>query len=198
MILLLTTNIDKFISFVILYKNKIDMKRFILTILIAVGLTTASFAQDQIIGEIRLFAGNFAPRGWAFCNGQTVAINQNQALFSILGTTYGGNGVSTFALPDLRGRVPVHAGFSQGPGLSLTSLGEMGGTETTTLHPNVVSVKTTNVSLDTKTTGRDGAPMVVNSVTVDNPTTPQVISNRPPYLGLNYIICMEGIYPMRN
>jgi microcystin-dependent protein len=74
----------------------------------------------------------------------------------------------------------------------------MGGTETTTLHPNVVSVKTTNVSLDTKTTGRDGAPMVVNSVTAESPTTPQVIGNRPPYLGLNYIICVEGIFPMRN
>lgn len=174
------------------------MKRFILTILIAVGLTTASFAQDQIIGEIRLFAGNFAPRGWSFCNGQVLPIAQYQAVFAILGTTYGGNGVNTFALPDLRGRVPVHAGFSQGPGLSLTSMGEMGGTETTTLHPTVVSVKTTNVSLDTKTTGRDGAPMVVNSVTAETPTVPQIISNRPPYLGLNYIICIEGIFPSRN
>jgi microcystin-dependent protein len=174
------------------------MKKFILTVLFAVGLMTANFAQDQIIGEIRLFAGNFAPRGWAFCNGQTIAINQNQALFAILGTTYGGNGINTFALPDLRSRVPVHTGYSQGPGLSLVTLGEMGGTETTTLHPTTVSVKTTNVSLDTKTTGRDGAPMVVQSVTSESPTAPQIISNRPPYLGLNYIICIEGIFPSRN
>src|SRR4051794_30340022 len=86
------------------------------------------------IGQISLFGGNFAPRGWAFCNGQLLAVSQNTALFSILGTTYGGNGQTTFALPDLRGRVPVH--FGQGPGLSPYQLGEVGGTETTTLNVN--------------------------------------------------------------
>lgn len=174
------------------------MKRLILTILIAVGLTTASFAQEQFIGEIRLFAGNYAPRGWAFCNGQVLSVSNNTALYSILGTTYGGNGQTTFALPDLRGRVPVHAGYSQAPGLSLVTLGEVGGTESNTVLPPTVSAKTDNVSLDTKTTGRDGAPMVVTSVVLTNSSAPQQITNRPPYLGLNYIICIEGYYPSRN
>src|SRR3954453_18765030 len=86
---------------------------------------------EPFIGEIKLFAGNFAPRGYALCNGQLLAISQNPALFSILGTTYGGNGQTTFGLPDLRGRVPMHAG--QGPGLTPRSLGEQSGTETVTL-----------------------------------------------------------------
>ena len=80
------------------------------------------------IGEIALFAFNFAPSGWALCQGQLLAIAQNTALFSILGTTYGGNGQTTFALPDLRGRVPLHVGDGQGPGLSSHDLGEMSGT----------------------------------------------------------------------
>src|SRR5690349_21566790 len=83
-----------------------------------------------LLGEIRLFAGNFAPRGYAFCNGQLLAISQNTALFSLLGTTYGGNGVTTFALPDLRGRVPNH--FGQGPGLANYVQGQIGGTENVT------------------------------------------------------------------
>jgi microcystin-dependent protein len=82
---------------------------------------------DPFVGEIRMFAGNFAPRGWAFCNGQLIPISQNTALFSLLGTTYGGDGRSTFALPDLRGRVPLHAG--QGSGLSDYPLGSRGGSE---------------------------------------------------------------------
>lgn len=174
------------------------MKKFILTILIMITIVVSSFAQDQIIGEIRLFAGNFAPRGWAFCNGQVLNISQNTALFSILGTTYGGNGQTTFALPDLRGRVPVHAGFSQGQGLQLVTLGEMAGSETSTVLPNTVFIKVNSVSLDTKTTGRDGAPSVAQTVEVVNSSQPQTITNRPPFLGLNYIICMEGIYPSRN
>src|SRR6476620_8139642 len=91
---------------------------------------------EGYIAESRLFAGNFAPRGWAFCQGQLLSISQNTALFSILGTTYGGNGQTTFGLPDLRGRVPIHSGGSQGPGLSPYDLGEMGGTETNTLTIN--------------------------------------------------------------
>lgn len=85
-------------------------------------------SNDVQLGTIRMFAGNFAPRGWAFCNGQLLSIPQNQALFSILGTNYGGDGRSTFALPDLRGRVPVH--FGSGPGLSLVRIGQRGGQET--------------------------------------------------------------------
>ena len=86
---------------------------------------------EPFLGQLMLFGGNFAPRGWALCNGQILAINQNTALFSLLGTTYGGNGQTTFALPDLRGRAPLHAG--QGPGLSPYALGQVGGTENVTL-----------------------------------------------------------------
>lgn len=86
---------------------------------------------QPFLGEIAMFAGNFAPRGWAFCNGQIMGIAQNTALFSLLGTTYGGNGQTTFALPDLRGRTPIHWG--NGPGLSPYVLGEIGGTESVTL-----------------------------------------------------------------
>ena len=99
-------------------------------------------AQDPFIGEIRLFAGNFTPRGWAFCNGQLLAISQYQALFAILGTTYGGDGRTTFALPDLRGRTPVHRGSSQGPGLSLRELGEKGGKEKVALSVQQVPSQT--------------------------------------------------------
>ncbi len=86
---------------------------------------------DPFVGEIRMFAGNFAPRGWAFCNGQILSIAQNTALFSLLGTTYGGNGQTTFALPDLQNRSPMHLG--QGPGLTSRDLGEIGGNTTVTL-----------------------------------------------------------------
>lgn len=92
------------------------------------GIYPSRSAYDPFIGEIMLFGGNFAPRGWAFCNGQLLSIAQYSALFSLLGTTYGGNGQTTFALPDLRGRVPIHAG--QGPGLSPRTQGEIGGSET--------------------------------------------------------------------
>jgi len=88
-------------------------------------------AQESFIGEIRMFAGNFAPRGWAFCDGQLLAISSNQAFFSLLGTTYGGNGVTTFALPDLRGRFPIHAGSAAG--LTRRQLGQKSGTESVSL-----------------------------------------------------------------
>jgi microcystin-dependent protein len=91
------------------------------------GIYPSRDAAEPFIGEIMLFAGNFAPRGWALCNGQLLPISQNTALFSILGTTYGGDGQTTFALPDLRGRAPIHSG--QGPGLSLRNIGELGGVE---------------------------------------------------------------------
>ena len=86
---------------------------------------------EPFLGEIRLFAFNFAPRGWATCSGQILSISQNSALFALLGTTYGGNGQTTFALPDLRGRLPLHSG--QGPGLAPYTLGEMAGSDTVTL-----------------------------------------------------------------
>src|SRR5919109_3928213 len=95
---------------------------------------------DPYVAEIRIFPFNFAPRGWAFCNGQLLPISQNTALFSLLGTTYGGNGQTTFALPDLRGRVPISS--SQGPGLSNYDLGEIGGFESVTLTTNQLPAHT--------------------------------------------------------
>ena len=104
----------------------------LLLILVAtVWSTPSAEAQEPMIGEIRMFAGNFAPKGWALCDGQLLAISQNTALFSILGTTFGGDGRTVFALPDLRGRVPMHAG--SGPGLTPRRIGNKGGAETTTV-----------------------------------------------------------------
>lgn len=124
------------------------------------------------IAEISMFAGNFAPRGWAFCNGQIMSIAQNTALFSLIGTTYGGNGQTTFALPDLRGRVPVHPG--QGPGLTHRSLGEMGGVEVS--RPDV----------PVQRTDQGGIPVSKGG------------DNMQPYLAVNFIIAVEGIFPSRN
>src|SRR5713101_9760645 len=94
------------------------------------------------LGMLMLVPYNFAPRGWAFCNGQIMSIAQNTALFSLIGTTFGGNGQTTFALPDLRGRVPLHSGASQGPGLSLYDLGQAGGAENVTLTTNQMPIHT--------------------------------------------------------
>lgn len=178
------------------------MKKFILSVLIILSISISSFAQysqvESYIGEIKLFAGNYPPSGWAFCDGQTLQISQNQALFSIIGTYYGGDGKTNFQLPDLRSRVPVHAGGFQPNNLKKVQLGEVGGQESLSIVPPAVSVKTTGTALDTKTTGRDGAPFVVQSVVVTPPTQPQIFDNRTPYVGLNYIICLSGIYPMRD
>ena len=133
---------------------------------------------EPLIGEIIMFAGNFAPRNWALCDGQLLPINSHQALFSILGTTYGGDGRTTFGLPDLRGRVPVHAG--QGAGLSSYRLGQKGGTEK-------VSISKGTPVAPTKKAGS------VNVVTAN--TQP---SNLQPYTTVNYIIALEGIFPSRN
>jgi microcystin-dependent protein len=103
----------------------------ILVLLLCLSFSNTANAQEPFIGEIKMFGGNFAPRGFAFCDGQLLSISQNTALFAILGTTYGGDGRTTFGLPDLRGRVPVHAGT--GPGLSSYRIGQKGGTETTTI-----------------------------------------------------------------
>lgn len=174
------------------------MKKLILLFVLVTGLFVTTKAQEGYIGEIRLFAGNYAPQGWAFCNGQVLAISQYNAVYALLGTTYGGDGKSTFALPDLRGRVPVHAGFNQGPGLTMVVLGEKGGVETNTVNPPQVQLKVDGVSLDTKTTGRDGAPSVVTNAYVVSQGQPQVLNNKQPYLGLNYIICLQGVWPPRD
>jgi microcystin-dependent protein len=177
---------------------------------------------EPYIGAIVLFAGNFAPRGWALCQGQLLAISQNTALFSILGTTYGGNGTSTFALPDLRGRVPVSSG--QGPGLSPYDLGEVTGVENITLLTQNMPSHTHLVNASSATSGRGGNIPTGNLLattanagtnTVDiyaagSPgvqMSPQMIAptgnNLPvsiiqPILCLNYIIALQGIFPSRN
>ena len=174
---------------------------------------------SPFIGQITMFAGNFAPRGWAFCQGQLLSIAQNTALFSILGTTYGGNGQTTFALPDFRGRVPIQQG--QGPGLSPYSLGEQGGTEAVTLLQTQMPahVHTAQSSLNASTLAASDTVPTGNYLASDNQyvnSTNAVMNagavvvtigiaggnqpheNRPPYLAINFIIALQGIFPSRN
>jgi microcystin-dependent protein len=154
---------------------------------------------DPFVAEIRLFAGNFAPRGWAFCNGQLLPISQNTALFALLGTSYGGDGRTTFALPDLRGAVPVGAG--RGPGLSDRVLGEQGGVPTVTLLRSELPAHGVPASTARATTNRatDAVPAAggryaTGAVAQANPVPH---NNRPPHLGLHYIIALQGIFPPR-
>jgi len=178
---------------------------------------------DPFIGEIKMFGGNFAPRSWAFCDGQLLPIAQNTALFSILGTTYGGDGRTTFALPDLRGRAAVHAGH--GPGLTDRRLGSRGGTEITTLNVTNMPSHTHIASGTVKAVGAPGnqriptgnnlagtagdlqysdagpnASMAANNVdvTVGNAGGQQPFNNMQPYEVVNYIICLFGVFPSRN
>ena len=172
---------------------------------------------EAFLGSIILFAGNFAPRGWAFCQGQILSIAQNTALFSLLGTTYGGNGQTTFALPDLRGRAPVQQGT--GPGLPNVNLGESAGSPTVTLttgqmpaHNHSVAANqnatTTNPSGSVPANDARGNPVNIYAAQPDGTQmNAQMIGmaggNQPvniqnPFLGLNYIICTQGIYPSRN
>jgi microcystin-dependent protein len=170
---------------------------------------------NPFLGEIRIFGFNFAPRGWAFCNGQILAIAQNTALFALLGTTYGGNGQTTFALPDLRGRVPNH--FGQGPGLSSYDLGEVSGSETVTLTPSTMPAHNHFIacSSDDATTAdpSNAFPSAFTSKIYAASPTPgklmnaamvtQVGGNQPhnnlqPFLTLNFCIALEGIFPSRN
>ncbi|MCW5958515.1 MAG: phage tail protein [Pyrinomonadaceae bacterium] len=171
------------------------------------------------LGEIVMFGGNFAPRSWAFCSGQLLPIAQNTALFSILGTTYGGNGQTTFALPDLRGRVPMHPG--SGPGLSPRSLGEQGGVENVTLitsqipSHNHTATTTANANSgpasDTVPTGNflaegNNYNSAFNTqmnngavqVTIGNSGGSQPHSNIQPFTCINFIIALQGIFPSRN
>jgi len=126
---------------------------------------------DPFIGEIIMFAGNFAPRGWAFCNGQLLSIQSNQALFAIIGTTYGGNGTNTFGLPNLQGRVPVHQG--QSPGMSQYNLGQTGGTENVTLTANELPAHVHSVALNGtgNTSVAFGASSANGNTATPGPTT---------------------------
>lgn len=173
---------------------------------------------EPFIAEIRIFAGNFAPRGWAFCNGQLLPISQNTALFSLIGTTYGGDGRSTTALPNLEGRAPMHPGH--GPGLTAYRLGERGGTETVTLTEaqmpshahtfrasgengdqgsltaNVVLGRSRNGSLYQTNTTNNRVDMNANTLTSAGGS--QAHNNMQPYLAINYIIALVGLYPSRS
>jgi len=167
---------------------------------------------EPFLGQLATFGFNFAPRGWAFCNGQILPIAQNTALFSLLGTTYGGNGQTTFALPNLQSRFPIH--FGQGPGLSQYDLGEQSGTESTTLTINNMPQHThnMNVSSGTKvspiaTNNNFGGAPIYTSAPLDTVMVPgtlglaggsQPFSILPPYLALNWCIALEGIFPSRN
>lgn len=182
-------------------------------------------SSDPYIGNISVFAGNFAPLSWALCNGALMSIAEYTALYSVIGTIYGGDGQSTFALPDLRGRVAIHQG--QGPGLSPYYIGQAGGSESVTLNAVSLAPHTHAGALagaigaSTATTGNVGDPtnafpgtiQNINSYettgdTTLNPTfvngqTPMSGGSQPipmlsPYLGMNYVIAIEGIFPSRN
>jgi microcystin-dependent protein len=174
---------------------------------------------DPFVAEIRIYPFNFAPKGWAFCDGQLLPISQNTALFSLLGTTYGGDGKSTFALPNMQGNAPMHPG--QGPGLSLHDLGETGGAEVVTLlesefpaHSHSVNVGTQDSALvqvpsPTRILGKSagafayvpGSPTPTLTQMNFNVVAPaggdQPHNNMQPYLTLNFCIAMQGVYPPR-
>jgi microcystin-dependent protein len=180
---------------------------------------------EGIIGYTTLFAGNFAPKNWALCQGQTISIQSNTALFSILGTTYGGNGTTTFMLPNLQGRAVVGAG--QGPGLSHYDLGQQGGTELVTIdiqslpaHTHPVSYTITQDSANTisaaiptnKTYASDdsgsttpytspanvGLKPFAGSITTASTGSNVPLSIITPYVALSYLICLAGVFPARN
>ena len=171
---------------------------------------------DPFVAEIRIFSFNFAPTGWAFCNGQLLPISQNTALFSLLGTTYGGDGKSTFALPNLQGRAPMQPG--QGTGLSLYDLGETGGSETVTLLQSEMpahshALMANNTAANIKLPGPNavlarstGGAAYNTSIGGLQPMAPEALAlagqsqphnNMMPYLTLNFCIALQGIFPPR-
>ena len=174
---------------------------------------------DPFLAEIRIFGGNFAPRGWALCNGQLMSISQNTALFSLLGTTYGGDGRVTFGLPNLQGATPMQQG--QGPGLSQRYLGELGGSPAVTLINSEMAMHThtalavdaggdsptpTNNTWAQARTGRSGDALysvgvqpnlLMNSQAVLPTGGSQPHNNMPPYLTVTFIIALQGIFPQR-
>jgi microcystin-dependent protein len=173
---------------------------------------------NPFLAEIRIFAGNFAPTGWALCDGQLMPISQNTALFSLLGTTYGGDGKSNFALPNLQGCAPMQAG--QGPGLSLRDLGETGGEQTVTLLQTEMpahshTAQAVNGVSSTSPVGNAWASGQKGFGNVYAPSNPQTNAqmnpfgtsiaggnlphnNMPPFLGLTFIIALQGVFPARS
>ncbi len=169
---------------------------------------------EPFLAQIIMFGGNFAPRGWAFCDGQLLPISSNQALFSLLGTTYGGDGRTTFALPDLRGRVAMHPG--NGPGLTSRNLGQRGGSETNTLSTAQLPVHNHTFNLPAKEEGNADAPdaafiagdgtssfgttsdATMASATTNNTGSSQSVNNIQPYTCVNFIIALQGTFPSRS
>jgi microcystin-dependent protein len=173
---------------------------------------------DPFVAEIRIFPFNFPPKGWAWCNGQLIPISQNTALFSLLGTTYGGDGKSTFALPDLQGRAPMHHG--QGPGLSLRDLGEAAGSETVTLLESEIPAHTHAVRANSdiaevqvggparslarsqngqayqSAANQSLAPMALQALAPAGGGQPH--NNMQPYLTFYFCIALQGVFPPRS
>jgi microcystin-dependent protein len=196
------------------------MRRFLLLLgavggLLVVSLGAYAQADEPFLGQILIVSFSFAPKGWALCNGQLLPINQNQALFALLGTTFGGDGRQTFALPDLRGRVPIHMG--QGPGLQPYTLGERGGQEVVTLtvsqlpahtHPLLgQSALGTSASpagavwaaqsrLNVYSAASPDTQMGAASISTSGGSAPY--DNHSPYLTVNYVIALVGVFPSRN
>ena len=170
---------------------------------------------DPFVAEIRIFPFNFAPRGWAWCDGQLLPLSQNTALFSLLGTTYGGNGKSNFALPDLQGRAPMHPG--QGPGLSLHDLGETGGSETVSLLESEIPSHGHALRADSADPGEDRTPagealarsaggllygnvaslVAMSDVALAPAGGDQPHNNLQPYLTFYFNIALQGVFPPR-
>ncbi len=169
------------------------------------------------LGQIKVFSFDYPPKGWTFCDGQLLPINQNQALFSLLGTTFGGNGQTNFALPDLRGRMPIH--FGQGAGLSPRVLGEVGGSSAVTLtiaqtgpHTHTVPAVAGPGTVSNPVSGvpakeASGQTAIYSASAADTTMAPQTIgntgggqahNNMQPYLGLRFCIALQGIFPSRS
>ena len=178
---------------------------------------------DPFVAEIRILPFNFPPKGWAFCDGQLMPISQNTALFSLLGTTYGGDGKSTFALPNMQGNAPMHPG--QGPGLSLHDLGEVGGSPTVTLlqtempvHSHAIGVasspflsgqvstpsnqtvlaKAGGSTTNAYTSGQTQTNQTLNGSTLTPAGGSQPHNNMQPYITLNFCIALQGVFPPRS
>jgi microcystin-dependent protein len=183
----------------------------LLAFLVSLSVTPSTPAQDRFLGSIIIVSFDFAPKGFAMCNGQLLPINQNQALFALLGTTYGGDGRTTFALPDLRGRAPIHQG--QGPGLQNYFEGQKGGEEAVTLslsqipnHSHTAMSSTSPANTGAVAGASWGRPRVL-LYSASAPSTPlssaallstggnQPHENRKPFLVLNYAIALQGIFP---
>jgi microcystin-dependent protein len=195
------------------------MKKLTLLVLscICFLINHRTFSQvEPFIGEIRMVGFNYAPKGWAKCEGQLLPINQYQPLFALIGTQFGGNGTTTFALPDLRGRIPM--GDGTGIGLTSRSIGENGGSETNIItvnqmpsHNHTVSAVSTegnqnspsgNLPADTKILDKEysntNGDVIMKNTMIGNTGNNQPVNNIQPFLTVNYIIALEGVFPVRN